>query len=713
MNMQSKEMMKADVRSYLSQSEVAPLLGVYDRTLHSDINRYEEKRLEEIYHTCAQNIPSNKHYDICDFPTTNQDGRLKHSKEKHKQAIEALHRYEQIIEATDDYMSFIDHNYIYLAVNNAYLEGHQTTREKTIGRSIRELLGRDLFEQSVKEKLDQCLAGEEVHYQAWLSFPDKGQQYMGVSYYPCLGGGGEITGVIVHCYDHIKQQITTEELKQTKQFSQNLIENANTLVVILDNEARITSFNKYAEQITGYQKDEAIGKNGFELFIPQKDHDALQSAFIQEKSEYETSIVLKSGLEKCIEWKISILKNQFQQHTGTLLVGIDITKSKQKEERLRKDNTQLQHHIKAIDEIGMGVYVINADYSLQTMNKTLIAWFGDRCGRKCYEIIMEKSSPCAFCKLQNVIERQETIHYKFSRPNGCTYDAVATPICNADGTISKMGIIRDITDQQEQENRRIETSRQEERCIKLESLKTMAGAIAHRFNNSMMVVQGNLEMMKYTLPHHSQEHKMAVKAAKAARGASKVSSMMLSYVCQKPLMLQTLSLPILVKESLITLKDYSQSSISIKFDSPDQDLYSSVDRLQIQEVLVRIFTNAVESFGKSKGTIEITFGSKYYAASSFPFPFHGRNTKDGIYLFCQIKDSGHGIDPENISRIFEPFYTTKIVGRGLGLAMTVGVMQAHHGAITVASRPGKGTIVRVLFPVFAPNTLQKKQNNQG
>ncbi len=137
-------------------------------------------------------------------------------------------------------------------------------------------------------------------------------------------------------------------------------------------------------------------------------------------------------------------------------------------------------------------------------------------------------------------------------------------------------------------------------------------------------------------------------------------------------------------------------------------MYCSVDQLQIKEVLESILTNAAESLEKSEGSIEITFGSEYYATSSFPLPFQGRNAKDGIYLFCQIKDSGHGIDPKNLLRIFEPFYTTRFVGRGLGLAMTVGVMQSHHGAVTVESSSGEGTTFRVLLPAIGSSSQKTK-----
>jgi len=248
----------------------------------------------------------------------------------------------------------------------------------------------------------------------------------------------------------------------------------------------------------------------------------------------------------------------------------------------------------------------------------------------------------------------------------------------------------------------LEASKKQASLKRLESLKTMAGAIAHRFNNAMMTVEGNLELMIRTLPVDSDERAMASCAMQAAKGATQVGSMMLSYVGQKPLQpSQEVSIDMLVRRCVTALKHLFSSTISLKFIQPDQPLYCYMDQLQIKEVIESILTNAVDSLEEDSGTIEITFGTDYFKTASFPVAFQNDNLKDGTYSFCQIKDSGHGISPENLTQIFEPFYTTRFVGRGLGLALTVGIMQAHYGAVVVESSPGKGTTVKVLLPFIA------------
>ena len=267
-------------------------------------------------------------------------------------------------------------------------------------------------------------------------------------------------------------------------------------------------------------------------------------------------------------------------------------------------------------------------------------------------------------------------------------------------------LIEDITKKIHLEEREQELLLKNEQLKNVESLKTMAGAIAHRFNNTMMAVQGNLDLMTLTLPKDSDAYKMASEATQAAKGASQIGTMMLSYVGQLPLKLEKLPLPDFVGECVSTFKSHFPSSISLQCTPPSQPLYCFMDQQQIKEVIESILTNAVESMDDGSGTIEITFGADFFATDSFPVSFQDENIKDGVYVYCQIKDSGHGISLEHLPRIFEPFYTTRFIGRGLGLAVTVGIMRTHHGAITVESTPGQGTIVRVLLPSIPSSSQQ-------
>ncbi len=324
--------------------------------------------------------------------------------------------------------------------------------------------------------------------------------------------------------------------------------------------------------------------------------------------------------------------------------------------------------------------------------------------------IHEKDRQSWMDSVQNVIEKQIPWKWRgrYIKPSGkiIWFEGQSIPTVQKDEIVFD-GILIDITEKIEQEAQRLEVTRQQEQLKKLESLKTMAGAIAHRFNNAMMAVQGNLELMLRNLPAESDEYRMASDAALAAGGATEVGSVMLSYIGQTPLHLQDLSLADLARDRVDILKSHVRPSTLLNFTPPDKPFYCSIDHKQIKEVLDGILTNAVESLDNDSGTIDITFGTEYFRADSFPLCFQNDILKDGIYSFCQIKDSGHGISPEKISQIFEPFYSTRFIGRGLGLALTVGIMQRHHGAITFESFLNKGTTVRVLLPPIssAPQTI--------
>ena len=372
---------------------------------------------------------------------------------------------------------------------------------------------------------------------------------------------------------------------------------------------------------------------------------------------------------------------------------------------------ELQNQILSIhwEESPDGILVVDSDWKMVSYNQRFVDMWGiaqhildAKDDRASIQSILDK-----LCHPKQFLDKVE---YLMAHPteksqeilelkNGCFFDRSSTPIVGKDhDDCGRIWFFRDITEKIKQEEERLERARQQEEFKKLDSLKTMAGAIAHRFNNTMMAVQGNLELMAFTLPADSNEHKMATDAAQAASEAAQIGSMMLSYVGQQPLKLQNVPLETVTRESVATVKNLLHPSISLQFTPPDQPLYCSIDQKLIKKVIVSIITNAIESLNDKAGTIEVSFGRNHFAMDSLPVTFQNDNLKDGNYAFCQIKDCGHGISQKNLLRIFEPFFTTRFVGRGLGLALTVGTMQSHYGAITVESTLAHGTTVRVLLP---------------
>ena len=294
--------------------------------------------------------------------------------------------------------------------------------------------------------------------------------------------------------------------------------------------------------------------------------------------------------------------------------------------------------------------------------------------------------------------------YRLITRNGDTVWVLDTTsfVRDEHGNISHyLGYLVDISVQKNQEQLVLDAAKQHEQLKKFESLKTMAGSIAHHFNNAMMVVLGYLDLVDQALPGGSNEKQMMSQALKAADKASRMGTKMLTYVGRPPQQPEKASLPDLVSETITELQDRLPPSITLRFAPTQKKFICKMDQQQIKEVINSIITNAVEALEKSEGIIEVTFGTDYFETNSFPMPFQDDYLKNGLFVFCQIRDTGHGINAHDIQQIFEPFFTTKFVGRGLGLALAVGIMRSHHGALTVESAPGKGTIVKVLLPASA------------
>ncbi|MBU1910772.1 MAG: response regulator, partial [Verrucomicrobia bacterium] len=379
----------------------------------------------------------------------------------------------------------------------------------------------------------------------------------------------------------------------------------------------------------------------------------------------------------------------------------EVVERKQSEAQLVKAKKEWEYTFDAIADI---ITIQDKDMHIVRANKAAHDFFqvqyGELNGKRCYELFTGGSEPCSECPqlatLQDIGKHSIIIQHENL---GKFFQVSSSAVLADNGDIQYLvHVAKDITEQKKQEQLAQQISRQQEQLKRFESLRTMAGAIAHRFNNAMMAVQGNLELMLITLPDNLKEKKLASDALRAAKGASLVGSMMLSYLGQRPLHLQVSSLSELAGECATELKNQMEPSISLKVISPPAPLICSMDKEQIREVLTNILINAIESLNDEAGEIEISFGTDHFEVASFPVVFQDNDTKNGMYIFCQIRDTGQGIPAENLQRLFEPFFTTKFVGRGLGLALSVGVMRLHHGAILVESKPGAGTTVRILLP---------------
>lgn len=258
----------------------------------------------------------------------------------------------------------------------------------------------------------------------------------------------------------------------------------------------------------------------------------------------------------------------------------------------------------------------------------------------------------------------------------------------------------DLTERKRAEEQREKLEAENRQLQKAESLNRMAGAIAHHFNNQLASVIGNLELALDISPGDHTPLDNLGEAIKAARKAAEVSGLMLTYLGQTSSMLTPIDISEVCNRSLPLLRAVLPKRILLETHLAMPGPVIKGNATQIQQILTHLITNAQEAVGDGPGAVELSvrtvLENELPATHRFPIDWQPR---DQMYACLEVADGGCGIAETDIEKIFDPFFTSKFTGRGLGLSVVLGILKAHHGMIAVESKPGGGSIFRVFWPV--------------
>ncbi|MBV5339280.1 MAG: response regulator [Deltaproteobacteria bacterium] len=243
------------------------------------------------------------------------------------------------------------------------------------------------------------------------------------------------------------------------------------------------------------------------------------------------------------------------------------------------------------------------------------------------------------------------------------------------------------------------------RSQKLESLGVLAGGVAHNFNNILTAIIGNVTLATMRLPEDAPALKFMKNIEKSAVRAADIARQMLDYSGKGALMVMRLELSDLVESMREVLMATIPAKINTTFDYSDSECLMEGDPIQLRQVIMALIINAVEAIGEGcEGSIRITTGCITCNEECLAACWIDEGLTGGEYVFLDVADSGCGMDVETISRLFDPFFSTKFTGRGLGMAAVMGIVRWHRGAVHINSIPGEGSRVRILFPVLVTPT---------
>ncbi len=271
-----------------------------------------------------------------------------------------------------------------------------------------------------------------------------------------------------------------------------------------------------------------------------------------------------------------------------------------------------------------------------------------------------------------------------------------------------IGSSRDVSRIKKLELERLKVAEQLQHSRKLEAVHTMAGGVAHNFNNLLTVVLGNLEMMRLETPAGSRLHRNISTAEKSAQRAAELGALLLTYLGQGEMNPQDFDLHTIVSEMVDVLKKSFAGRATLVLAPADSATWINADPANVCQVINNLVANAVEASEDRPPIIQLTVGSRFCDAAALTrLETGGEELSPGRYSWLQISDNGGGMDREILDKVFDPFFTTKFTGRGLGMATVLGVMRAHQGGVFVESWKGKGTTVIVYFPAPDPEDVEK------
>jgi len=243
------------------------------------------------------------------------------------------------------------------------------------------------------------------------------------------------------------------------------------------------------------------------------------------------------------------------------------------------------------------------------------------------------------------------------------------------------------------------SEKQLQQVMKLQAIGTLAGGIAHDFNNILFPIVGYTELTIDDVPEDSQARQNLEEVLKAANRAKELVQQILTFSRQSSQERKALKVQYLIKEAVKLLRATIPSSIEIDCDIDESCGPIKGDPTQIHQIIMNLCTNAYHAMQESGGKLEVSLKE---IILSYAQSRERLGIKAGQHIALTVKDSGHGMEPQVMERIFEPYFTTKEQGKGAGLGLSVihGIVKNYGGDITVSSRPGKGATFEVILPII-------------
>ena len=352
----------------------------------------------------------------------------------------------------------------------------------------------------------------------------------------------------------------------------------------------------------------------------------------------------------------------------------------------------------------VGIFMVDGRWNNTVMNRLgcehlgigePAAWLGRPARPALLAYLPSARDREALLELMRQVEREpdvviESFEFTLEQPEERIFDAYSSPVRTETGeVVGRVWVTRDVT----QERALEEQLRQSQ---KMETLGTLAGGVAHDFNNQLTAILGNARLALDSVPEDPELRGTLLELERAAEHCAQLTRGLLTFARRAPARQQAIDAARAVFEVVALLRPTLPQSIAIRVETDPGLLAGLGDPTQIQQILLNLCVNARDAIGDA-GEIKIEARNRTLRAEDSA----GRpNARPGRFLALSVRDDGAGMDARTLERIFDPFFTTKPLGAGtgLGLAIVYGLVRANQGWIEVESEPGRGSLFRVWLP---------------
>jgi PAS domain S-box-containing protein len=494
-----------------------------------------------------------------------------------------------------------------------------------------------------------------------------------------------------------------EELFEREQWLATTLRSIGDAVIATDAKGIVSFMNHVAEGLTGWDGAKAVGKPLKDVFniINEQTGESAENPVARVIREgivvglaNHTVLISKDGTKLPIADSGAPMKDEEGNIIGVVLVFRDITEHKRAEKVLKRERNNLRSIFESMED---GVFIVSQQNDIQYVNSVLAKDFGPYEGRKCYKYFHDRKEVCPWCRNQEIWAGKTVQWEWYSKKNDKTYDMIDTPIKNPDGSISKLEILRDITERKQAEGERDRLQSQLVQSEKMAGIGMLTSGIAHEFNNLLQIMSGHAEFAQRTKKPEDMEEALDIVGNTSDR-VSKIIKDLLTFSRREPSERKLCSIAELVEFVLSMIEEQlikSNINVGREFRKvPKVDVNDG----EIQQVFLNMVTNARDAMLPEGGKLEIGI----------------KKVKDDVEI--SFTDTGIGIEEENLGRVFEPFYTTKgpvggnirTQGIGLGLSVSYGIVERHGGTIEVESEVGKGTTFTIKLPLEKQGRRDKK-----